>query len=74
MVKELSSYGRLSLVCALAAAFAAGAPASGSGQSGSVLRILSITPSGTDVPPGRQIVIQFDRKVVPVGRMERAAE
>jgi uncharacterized protein YfaS (alpha-2-macroglobulin family) len=25
------------------------------------------------VPPGREIVIQFDRKVVPVGRMERSA-
>jgi hypothetical protein len=35
------------------------------------LEILSIVPSGEDVPPARQIVLQFDRPVVPVGRMER---
>jgi alpha-2-macroglobulin len=38
------------------------------------LRITSITPRGTEVPSGRQIVLQFDRKVVPVGRMERRAD
>ena len=38
------------------------------------LRILSITPGGEDVPPARQIVLQFDRPVVPVGRMERDAD
>jgi uncharacterized protein YfaS (alpha-2-macroglobulin family) len=37
------------------------------------LEILAITPAGEDVPPARQIVIQFDRPVVPVGRMERGA-
>jgi len=37
------------------------------------LRLLSVTPSGEDVPPGRQIVFQFDRPVVPVGRMDREA-
>ena len=37
------------------------------------LRIVRITPAGQDVPPGRQIVIQFNRAVVPVGRMERRA-
>ena len=35
------------------------------------LRLLRITPSGEDVPPGREIVFQFDRPVVPLGRMER---
>ena len=35
------------------------------------LNILRITPKGDDVPPGRQLVIQFDRKVVPIGRMDR---
>lgn len=35
------------------------------------LNLLSVTPSGEEVPPGRQIVFQFDRPVVPVGRMER---
>lgn len=38
------------------------------------LRITSIAPTGTDVPVGRQIVIQFDRPVVPLGRMERGAD
>lgn len=37
------------------------------------LTLLRITPSGEDVPPGRQIVFQFNRPVVPVGRMERDA-
>jgi len=73
MIKELSSKSRLLLVFSLVAAFTAGAPSRGSGQS-EPLRILSITPRGAEVPPGRQIVIQFDRKVVPVGRMERRAD
>lgn len=33
-----------------------------------------MTPEGDDVPPGRQVVFQFDRPVVPVGRMERRAD
>ena len=37
------------------------------------LKILRITPSGEDVPLGRQIVFQFNRPVVPVGRMDRDA-
>ena len=37
------------------------------------LHITRITPSGTDVPAGRQIVFQFDRPVVPMGRMARKA-
>ncbi|GLI35718.1 alpha-2-macroglobulin family protein [Desulforhabdus amnigena] len=44
-----------------------------SGTSGPPLKILRITPSGEDVPPGRQIVFLFDRSVVPLGRMERSA-
>ncbi len=35
------------------------------------LHITRITPSGMDVPAGRQIVFQFDRPVVPMGRMAR---
>jgi uncharacterized protein YfaS (alpha-2-macroglobulin family) len=35
------------------------------------LEILRITPVGMDVPPGQQIVIEFDRPVVPLGRMAR---
>lgn len=37
------------------------------------LRVTSVTPSGENVPAGRQIVIQFDRSVVPIGRMARDA-
>lgn len=38
---------------------------------GEPLAIERITPSGEDVPVGREIVLQFNREVVPVGRMER---
>jgi hypothetical protein len=38
------------------------------------LKILRITPSGEDVSPRRQIVLQFNRPVVPLGRMERSSE
>ena len=38
------------------------------------LRILRVNPSGKDVPAGKQIVLQFDRAVVPIGRMERNAD
>ncbi|MFH0782731.1 MAG: alpha-2-macroglobulin family protein [Pseudomonadota bacterium] len=44
------------------------------GGPGKNLRILRITPSGVEAPAGRQIVIQFDRPVAPLGRMERNAE
>ncbi|MHC1742587.1 MAG: alpha-2-macroglobulin [Syntrophobacteraceae bacterium] len=40
---------------------------------GSPLKLLRITPAGDDVPPGQEIVFQFDRPVVPLGRMERNA-
>ena len=42
-------------------------------QSAEPLRLLRIKPDGNDVPAGRQIVFQFSRPVVPVGRMQRAA-
>jgi uncharacterized protein YfaS (alpha-2-macroglobulin family) len=32
-----------------------------------------MTPEGDDVPPARQIVLEFNRPVVPVGRMDRTA-
>lgn len=38
------------------------------------LKIQRITPDGVDVPPGRQVVFQFDRPVVPLGRMARNTE
>src|SRR5262249_35709834 len=40
---------------------------------GGALEIIRITPGGDDVSAGKQIVIQFNRPVVPVGRMERSA-
>ena len=36
------------------------------------LEVLRITPEGDDVPAAKQIVITFDRPVVPIGRMERS--
>ena len=41
--------------------------------SGPNLRLLRITPHGADVVAGNQIVFQFDRPVVPVGKMDRNA-
>lgn len=38
------------------------------------LAIARITPTGEDVPASRQIVIEFDRAVVPLGQMERDAD
>ena len=40
---------------------------------GAPLRVTSVTPSGTNVPPGGRIVLQFNRPVVPIGRMSRDA-
>lgn len=37
------------------------------------LEIVRITPSGEDVPASRQLVITFNRPVVPIGKMERDA-
>jgi hypothetical protein len=37
------------------------------------LQIQRITPSGIDVPTGRQVVVTFNQPVVPLGRMEREA-
>jgi len=45
----------------------------GERQDGGRLEVLRITPAGSEVPAGRQIVIEFDRPVVPLGRMERTA-
>ncbi len=38
---------------------------------GGLLRINRVTPSGEDITPPRQIVFQFNRAVVPIGRMTR---
>ena len=39
--------------------------------SGDSLKITRITPGGMDVPEKRQITVEFNKKVVPLGRMER---
>lgn len=38
------------------------------------LTIARVTPTGEDVSATRQIVLEFNRPVVPVGRMERTAD
>lgn len=38
------------------------------------LDVLRVTPEGSSVPATRQIVIEFNRPVVPLGRMDRTAE
>lgn len=38
------------------------------------LNILHVTPEGENIPSGQQVVISFNRPVVPIGRMERTAE
>jgi uncharacterized protein YfaS (alpha-2-macroglobulin family) len=67
----MKNQGRLPLAGALAATLTAATPSFGQNEP---LRVLFVTPSGVEVPPGQQIVIQFDQKVVPVGRMERTTD
>ncbi|MDY0221174.1 MAG: MG2 domain-containing protein [Desulfobacterium sp.] len=38
---------------------------------GDSLKITRITPRGMDVPEKRQITVEFNKKVVPLGKMER---
>jgi len=38
------------------------------------LKLLRVTPAGEDVPLNAQIVFEFNRPVVPLGRMERQPE
>lgn len=44
------------------------------GAQAEALQVQRITPEGVDVKDSRQIVLSFDRAVVPLGRMERTAE
>ena len=37
---------------------------------GAGLEVLDVTPGGDGVPPGQEIVVQFDRDMVPLGRMD----
>ena len=69
-------YGPFTILCIAVLAFLPGlifsSPANSAAKP-APLQIVRITPTGKDVPTGRQIVFQFDRAVVPVGRMERNA-
>ena len=38
------------------------------------LKLVRVSPSGQDVPAERQIIFEFDRPVVPIGRMERTSQ
>lgn len=51
--------------------FLAGVSAVGAAEP---LEVTRVTPSGEDVPAGREVVFQFNRDVVPLGRMERRAD
>ena len=59
------------LLCPLSPQAASGPETGASG--GGPLKLVRITPSGDDVPAGKQIVFEFDRPVVPLGRMERSS-
>lgn len=64
---------RLAAVFALILAFSAPSMAQET-DAAKELRILRITPEGKDIAATRQIVIEFNRPVVPVGAMDRTAE
>jgi hypothetical protein len=71
-MRFLGVAGRLVALTGLTLTLAPGAGAQPPGAGADeALRVTSVTPSGTNVPPGRQIVVQFNRPVVPIGRMER---
>ncbi len=66
---------RLAVLCLLFTAALLGAPQFSFADSAQKeLRILRVTPAGDNVPAKRQIVIEFNRPVVPLGRMERTQE
>ncbi|HEY8522104.1 MAG TPA: MG2 domain-containing protein [Gammaproteobacteria bacterium] len=57
----------------LAALALVGAVRADAQSSSEPLRIVQITPAGTDVAAGREIVLEFDRPMVPLGRMGRTS-
>lgn len=63
----------LILLTALLSALLLAQPALAVVNQNNPLKILRITPSGTDVSASRQIVITFNQPVVPLGKMERDA-
>ncbi|MFH1983703.1 MAG: alpha-2-macroglobulin family protein [Pseudomonadota bacterium] len=73
-MKVFGKMAAVFLVTSILAATPAQAIDATSRPAAETLNLLRITPDGTDVPPGRQVVFTFDRPVVPVGRMDRSAE
>ena len=75
-VRKLVSFGVLGsaiFLLVVTAGTAHGASDPGAGKHpGGPLKILRISPSGEDVPVGKQILLEFDRPVAPLGRMERS--
>jgi uncharacterized protein YfaS (alpha-2-macroglobulin family) len=60
--------------CLILPAYAGAQPETGASlKKKGPIKILRVNPSGENVPAGRQIVFQFDRPIVPLGRMERSA-
>lgn len=71
---ELSARGRATArgsACALSLLFSILCCAPAHAEA---LRLLRITPSGDNLAAENQIVLHFDRAMVPLGRMERTAE
>lgn len=69
MLNRTVSFVLISLAAALGALSPSAAQAAER-----TLSVARITPSGEDVPATRQLVIEFDRAVVPLGRMDRNAD
>jgi uncharacterized protein YfaS (alpha-2-macroglobulin family) len=71
MTRYLNLFVLIALIMVVASSQPSASDSSTVDSNPQPLNILRITPSGNDVPSGRQIVFQFNRPVVPVGRMER---
>jgi uncharacterized protein YfaS (alpha-2-macroglobulin family) len=64
---------RIILLGLLAAAFFI-VPVHGRADQPKELKIVRITPEGDDIRPSKQIIIEFNRPVVPIGKMDRMAQ
>lgn len=64
----------LALVIAVLTLFAVMPIGSAQTQEVKPVSILRVTPSGEDVPASQQLVIEFNRAIVPIGRMDRTPE
>ncbi|MGA7966072.1 MAG: Ig-like domain-containing protein, partial [Gammaproteobacteria bacterium] len=69
-MRGVSGFRLLGLIVVLLAALGDAFSARAAGP----LHVLRVTPSGTDVPPGQEIVFKFDRTMVPLGDMARAPQ